>query len=49
MLGAIRLEGPDLAANGWRASIGRFLREDPPDQLNAHIYPTTACAVGGTT
>jgi hypothetical protein len=46
MLGAIRLEGPDLATNRWQASIGRFLREDPPDQLNAHIYPTTACAVG---
>jgi hypothetical protein len=46
MLGAIRLEGPDLAGNAWRVGIGRFLREDPPDQVNTHIYPTSACDVG---
>jgi hypothetical protein len=43
MLGSIRLEGPDLAASGWRASVARLLREDPPYQLNTHIYPATAC------
>jgi hypothetical protein len=46
MLGAIRLEGPDLAGSGWRAGVARVLREDPPDQLNTHVYPTSACAVG---
>jgi hypothetical protein len=43
MLGPIRLEGPDLAASGWRAAIARLLREDPPYQINTHIYPATAC------
>jgi hypothetical protein len=43
MLGSIRLEGPDLAASGWRASVARLLRKDPPYQLNTHIYPATAC------
>jgi hypothetical protein len=46
MLGPIRLEGPDLAGNGWRAAVAALLRADPPDQINTHIYPTTACTVG---
>jgi hypothetical protein len=46
MLGPIRLEGPDLAGNGWRAGATRLLRADPPSQINTHIYPTTACPVG---
>jgi hypothetical protein len=43
MLGPIRLEGPDLAASGWRAGVARLLREDPPTQINTHFYPATAC------
>jgi hypothetical protein len=43
MLGPIRLEGPDLAGPGWRAGVAALLRNDPPYQLNTHIYPTTAC------
>jgi hypothetical protein len=43
MLGPIRLEGPDLAASGWRTGIGGLLRDDPPSQLNTHIYPASAC------
>jgi hypothetical protein len=46
MLGPIRLEGPDLAGNGWKAGITQLLREDPPDEVDAHIYPTSACGVG---
>ncbi len=42
-LGPIRLEGPDLAGSGWKQQIGAMLHEDPPDQIDAHIYPTTAC------
>jgi hypothetical protein len=42
-LGPIRLEGPDLAGSGWKEEIGVLLREDPPDQIDAHIYPTAAC------
>jgi hypothetical protein len=43
MLGPVRLEGPDLAASGWRAGIAPLLRDDPPDQLNTHFYPASAC------
>jgi hypothetical protein len=43
MLGPIRLEGPDLAASGWRGGIAPLLRDDPPDQLNTHAYPASAC------
>jgi hypothetical protein len=43
MLGPIRLEGPDLAASGWRGGIGPLLRDDPPNQLNTHTYPRSAC------
>jgi hypothetical protein len=47
-LGAIRLEGPDLAGTGWRARIERTLREDPPSQVDAHGYPTVApCGKSG--
>jgi hypothetical protein len=42
-LGPIRLEGPDLAGSSWKETIGKLLREDPPDQIDAHIYPTAAC------
>jgi len=45
-LGAIRLEGPDLAGNTWKAQIAQLLFADPPDQLDAHLYPTSACGVG---
>jgi hypothetical protein len=47
-LGAIRLEGPDLAGTGWRARIEQTLREHPPSQVDAHGYPTVApCGKGG--
>jgi hypothetical protein len=47
-LGAIRLEGPDLAGTGWRAHIERTLHEDPPSQVDAHGYPTVApCGKSG--
>jgi hypothetical protein len=42
-LGAIPIEGPDLAGSSWKQQIGAMLREDPPDQIDAHIYPTVAC------
>ena len=47
-LGPIRLEGPDLAGSGWKQQIGALLREDPPDQLDAHVYPATACGPAPT-
>jgi hypothetical protein len=47
-LGPIRLEGPDLAGSGWKQQIGVLLREDPPDQIDAHVYPTTACGPAPT-
>ena len=46
MLGPIRLEGPDLAGNEWRVGVARLLREDPPNQIDAHLYPTSGCDVG---
>jgi hypothetical protein len=47
-LGAIHLEGPDLAGTGWRARIEQTLREDPPSQVDAHGYPTVApCGKSG--
>lgn len=47
-LGAIRLEGPDLAGTGWRARIEQALRADPPSQVDAHGYPTVApCGKSG--
>jgi hypothetical protein len=49
MLGQIRIEGPDLAGIGWDAAIGPMLRGDPPDVLDVHAYPTSACGVPPTT
>jgi hypothetical protein len=47
-LGAIRVEGPDLAGTGWRARIEQALRADPPSQVDAHGYPTVApCGKSG--
>jgi hypothetical protein len=46
-LGAIRLEGPDLAGTSWRQTIIGMLRADPPSQVDAHGYPTVACGSAG--
>jgi hypothetical protein len=46
-LGTIRIEGPDLAGIGWRVRVGRLLREDPPDTMTVHAYPTVACGSAG--
>jgi hypothetical protein len=48
-LGPIRIEGPDLAGIGWRATIGPMLGSDPPDVLDVHAYPTSACGAPPTT
>jgi hypothetical protein len=42
-LGHVRIEGPDLAGIGWRATLGQMLRSDAPDVLDVHAYPTSAC------
>jgi hypothetical protein len=49
MLGQIRVEGPDLAGIGWDTTIGPTLRSDPPDVLDVHAYPTSACGAPPTT
>ncbi len=49
MLGQVRIEGPDLAGIGWRTTIGQMLRSDPPDVLDVHAYPTSACGAPLTT
>jgi hypothetical protein len=49
MLGQIRIEGPDLAGIGWDTTVGPMLRSDPPDTLNVHAYPTSACGAPPTT
>jgi hypothetical protein len=49
LLGPIRLEGPDLAGIGWQGPIGQLLRGDPPDTMDVHAYPTSACAPPLTT
>lgn len=46
-LGAIRIEGPDLAGIGWRVRMGQLLREDPPNTMTVHAYPTVACGSAG--
>jgi hypothetical protein len=47
-LGAIRVEGPDLAGTGWRSTVQRMLRADPPSVVDAHGYPTVApCGKSG--
>ncbi|MFZ1926709.1 MAG: hypothetical protein WAU42_11265 [Solirubrobacteraceae bacterium] len=49
MLGQVRIEGPDLAGIGWHTTIGQMLRSDPPDVLDVHAYPTSACGAPLTT
>jgi hypothetical protein len=46
-LGAVRIEGPDLAGIGWRTPIGQMLKADPPDTMTVHAYPTVACGSAG--
>jgi hypothetical protein len=43
MLGGVQIEGPDLAGIGWRAPISQMLIKDPPDVIDTHAYPTSAC------
>jgi hypothetical protein len=43
MLGPIRIEGPDLAGIGWRGPISELLRADPPEVMDVHAYPSSAC------
>lgn len=42
-IGPIRFEGPDMALSSWGMKVRRLLRSDPPDELDAHFYPMTAC------
>ncbi len=49
MLGQVRIDGPDLAGIGWDTAIGPMLRSDPPDVLDVHAYPTSACGAPPTT
>ncbi len=49
MLGQVRIEGPDLAGIGWDTTIGPMLRSKPPDVLDVHAYPTSACGAPSTT
>jgi hypothetical protein len=49
MLGPVRIEGPDLAGIGWRTTISRMLISDPPDAMDVHAYPTSACSAPMTT
>jgi hypothetical protein len=49
MLGQVRIEGPDLAGIGWDTAIGPMLSSDPPDVLDVHAYPTSACGAPLTT
>ena len=49
LLGQVRIEGPDLAGIGWDTTIGPMLRSDPPDALDVHAYPTSACGAPPTT
>lgn len=46
-LGAIRIEGPDLAGIGWRVQVGKLLKHDPPNTMTVHAYPTVACGSAG--
>ncbi len=48
-LGQTRIEGPDLAGIGWRTTVGQMLRSDPPEVLDVHAYPTSACGAPPTT
>jgi hypothetical protein len=49
MLGPIQIEGPDLAGIGWRTRMTKLLTTDPPDVMDVHAYPTSACGSGPTT
>ncbi len=49
LLGAIPIEGPDLAGTGWRVRVARLLGSDPPDTMTVHAYPTAACGSAGAT
>jgi hypothetical protein len=49
MLGPIRIEGPDLAGVGWQGPVGEMLASDPPDAMDVHAYPTSACGAPLTT
>ena len=49
MLGQVQIEGPDLAGIGWDTTVGPMLRSDPPDVLDVHAYPTSACGAPLTT
>ncbi|HTC60686.1 MAG TPA: hypothetical protein VK691_11285 [Solirubrobacteraceae bacterium] len=49
MFGQVRIEGPDLAGIGWDTALGPMLRSDPPDVLDVHAYPTSACGAPLTT
>ena len=42
-LGAIPIEGPDLAGIGWRGTMTPVLERNPPVALTVHAYPTAAC------
>ena len=42
-LGAIPIEGPDLAGIGWRETMSPVLEQDPPVAMTVHAYPTAAC------
>jgi hypothetical protein len=46
-LGAIKIEGPDLAGIGWRVRMAQVLQADPPDTMTVHAYPTVACGSAG--
>ncbi|HEX4115667.1 MAG TPA: hypothetical protein VHY18_07310 [Solirubrobacteraceae bacterium] len=49
MLGQVRIEGPDLAGIGWDTALEPTLSGDPPDVLDVHAYPTSACGAPLTT
>jgi len=42
-LGAIPIEGPDLAGIGWRETMAPVLEQKPPVAMTVHAYPTAAC------
>jgi hypothetical protein len=42
-LGAVPIEGPDLAGIGWRETMAPVLEQNPPGAMTVHAYPTAAC------
>lgn len=42
-LGALPIEGPDLAGIGWRETMTPVLERNPPVAMTVHAYPTAAC------